>query len=490
MTGKRVWQYGLTALLVLTIVGFGATLVTRLVLDANSERERRISLAATATHVALPTMTASPTMALSPTPSPLPTVTPVLIPTAEDLMILPTSTPQQTLPPGILPKAILLPQHSVYDLVNFLVIGSDRLGIGEVYRTDVIVIISVNRTTQTVNLLSVPRDLYVYIPGWGMARINTAELYETQIENSTHRLGLLAEAVEYNLGVRIDHLARVDFESFEALIDMLGGVTIPVDCAVTGYQPSSSVAGQWEPFTLEPGIHHLNGAMALWYARQRIESSDFDRNRRQQIILRAVWNQIQEQDLVSSLPALWSSLTETVDTDLTLEQVLSFIPLLLTLDSSRLESHFIGLDEVNLWVAPGGANVLVIDPQPFARTLTSFLTPPTDNHLVSEQARVGVLNGSAIESADRLAAAQLQWKGLVAIPQGVAAPALSRTTVYDYTGRLKGSSLGTIQEALGLESTDFLIIQDETSSVDFTVVLGENYRTCVTSPWEAFSQPD
>jgi LCP family protein required for cell wall assembly len=128
---------------------------------------------------------------------------------------------------------------NAYNLINILVLGSDRYSDQNSYRTDVIVIVSINQSSQTVSLLSIPRDLYVYIPGWGMERINAAELYQTQISTTRHPLGLLAETIEYNLGLRIDHLARVDFDRFEQLIDLLGGVDVPVDCAVSGFQPPS-----------------------------------------------------------------------------------------------------------------------------------------------------------------------------------------------------------------------------------------------------------
>ena len=324
-------------------------------------------------------------------------------------------------------------------MINVLVLGSDRRGDVGTYRTDAILVVSINQTTQTVNLLSIPRDLYVYIPGWGMDRVNTAELHQTQTGTSGHPLGLLAETIEYNLGIRIDHLARIDFVRFEQLIDALGGVTVPVDCPVTGYQLADN---SWVPFVLQPGVHRLDGELALWYVRQRMDSSDFDRNRRQQIVLRALWQVLRESDLLANLPAFWDQLTQIVETDVSLDTMLGLVPLALNLSPTRIESHFLGLDEVNLWRTPSGASVLLMDPAPLAETLQRFFTPPTQNQLVQEQAYVQVLNGAAIDQADALAAARLQWYGLSAIAGGLSGTPVEKTTIYDLLDASKAAAWG------------------------------------------------
>lgn len=466
----------------------GSWLVAQSVVSARAGEARRVAFAATATSLALPTASFPPTPPQTIAPTLVLPATAV-IPTVEDLHILATPVPQITLPPDAPPPMSLLPQHYQYDLVNFLVLGSDRLETTGSYRTDVMVIVSVNRTTQTVNLLSIPRDLYVYIPGWGMDRINTAELHQLQTKYSSHRLGLLAETIEYNLGIRIDHFARVDFTGFKALVDLLGGITVPVDCLVSGYRLASNGV-DWVPFHLEPGIHHMDGSLALWYVRQRMDSSDFERNRRQQIVLRALWRQAASSDLPRNLPVIWDTLRQSLETDVMLDQALAFVPLVLGLDAARVESHFLGLDEVNLWRTPNGASVLVIDPEPFARTLNRFLTPPVENHLNGERATVSVLNASGLNGADLLAAAQLEWAGLLAFPQGPSSAPFAQTVVYDHTGQVKESSRGAIQTALGLSAADILLATDSAVTTDFTVVVGADYQSCQTSPWKPFSQPE
>lgn len=484
---SRRWSRYIASLLILAVIFAIARIALSNRAAIQMIDQRRVSYAATATFVALPT---TPVPQSSPTQIATAAITAV-IPTVQDLAILPT--PTATIGPGtaIPTQALLLPEQQEYELVNFLVLGSDQRSPTRAYRTDVILIVSVNWSTQTLNLLSVPRDLYVYVPGWGMDRINTAELHQTQTNHTNHRLGLLAEAVEYNLGIRIDHLARIDFDGFETVVDLFDGVTIPIDCPVSGYQPSADGSG-WVPFTMEPGLQHLDGNMTLWYVRQRMDSSDFDRNRRQQIVLRALWRKVATSNLAIQLPDLWNSLTQYVETDLTLDQALMYVPMIMNLNPAKIESHFLGLDEVNLGQSPSGASILVVDPVPFARTLRHFLTPPVDSQLGSENARIEIINGSSIPNAEYLVAAQLEWAGVQAVVSSTSGqPGTPRTQLYDYTGQVKGSSIDAIRQTLQLTQSDVLLAAaDPGKTVDFTVVIGENYQSCTTSAWVAFPQPE
>ena len=495
---KRFWRYYLLFLVLLCLLVLLVLYLFQRIEIAQSEEIRQVAYAATATDLARlrPSATFAPTVIPSPTPLPTLAPTPILIPTVQDLHILPTPTPTVSLLSDVPPSATPHSYATQYDLVNFLVLGSDRYEDSGAYRTDVIVLASVNRAARTVNLLSVPRDLYVYIPGWGWDRINTAEIHQLQTHLSSHRLGLLAETIEYNFGIPIHHLARVDFGGFRTLIDLLGGITVPVDCAVSGYRLRNSdlitnSLSDWVPFTLEPGIYHMDGDLALWYVRQRMDSSDFDRNRRQQIVLRALWHQARQANLMQNLPALWGQLTSIVETDLTIGESLELLSLLPDLNPSRIEGHFLGLDEVDLWQTPTGANVLVIDPLPFQATITHFLTPPTENRLAQERASVIVMNASSMEAADQLAVARLEGLGLTAFSQGRAeSERIPRTTIYDHTGRVKGSSLEALQAALRVRDDDVVIAPSSGSDVDFTILIGEDYVPCITTPWQPLPQPD
>src|SRR5690606_2195629 len=138
----------------------------------------------------------------------------------------PTPNPDQ------IPEPMPLVDEGDYDIVNFLLLGADTTNSDNSGRTDVLTIVSVNRTAGTVSMLSIPRDLYVYIPDHQVARINTA--FGWGETNLGQRAGaqLLIDTIRYNLGLEIDYYARVDFNGFHQIVDDLGGVEVAVDCAI------------------------------------------------------------------------------------------------------------------------------------------------------------------------------------------------------------------------------------------------------------------
>jgi LCP family protein required for cell wall assembly len=181
-------------------------------------------------------------------------------------------------------KAVALVPTGEYDILNILLLGSDQRPNDPSYRTDTLIVVSVNRTTNTVNLLSIPRDLYLYIPGYGMDRINTASIRGDIARWQGRGAGLIAYTVQYNLGIRIDRYARVNFDGFKQIVDALGGIDVAVDCPLTDYRLASpkldpNNLSSYQRFTLPIGYHHMDGSLALWFARSRETTSDFDRNR-------------------------------------------------------------------------------------------------------------------------------------------------------------------------------------------------------------------
>src|SRR4051812_20562019 len=170
--------------------------------------------------------------------------------------------------PDAQPEAMPLLDNAGYTIENFLLLGSDTTNPVNAGRTDVMVIVSVNRTAGTVSMLSIPRDLYVYIPGYRVYRINSAYGYGEH--DGTGGFQLLSDTIRYNLGIQIDHYARVDFSDFKNIVDALGGVEISVDCAIQDWRLKEpdldqTVADNWQKFTLPMGVYQMDGDLALWY---------------------------------------------------------------------------------------------------------------------------------------------------------------------------------------------------------------------------------
>src|SRR5512142_639764 len=212
------------------------------------------------------------------------------------------------------------------DTVNFLLIGSDRRPGGS-FRTDTMVIAILRPHDGPVSLLSVPRDLWVSIPGWENQRINTAYQHGISVGYPSGGPGLLKDTILYNLGIRIDHTAMVEFDGFRQIVDTLGGVDVPVACPYTDWRLISpdldpENENNWHLYTTGPGVVHMDGDLALWYARSRQKSNDFDRGRRQQEVLRALFTQGLKAGTLTRIPELYNDLRSTVETDLSLGDLL------------------------------------------------------------------------------------------------------------------------------------------------------------------------
>jgi len=155
-------------------------------------------------------------------------------------------------------------------------------------------------------VVSIPRDSWVPIPGHGDGKINWAYAFGGP--------ALAIRTVERLTGVRVDHFAVIDWAGFRAVTDALGGVTVQVPA--TTYDPASRV-------TWTAGTHHLDGARALLYVRDRygLPGGDFGRERRQQNYLRAMFGQVRRLGtLANPLRAgpVLHALTQAVSVDSTL----------------------------------------------------------------------------------------------------------------------------------------------------------------------------
>jgi LCP family protein required for cell wall assembly len=275
----------------------------------------------------------------TPTPfQPLPP-TPVYIPTD-----LPTATPlpTATATPTAKPTDKNQPPE---DQINILLLGSDQRPWDRFFRTDTIILASINPSLGTVNLLSFPRDLYINIPGWGQDRINTAWVHGGYKK--------LAATLKANFGIRVDHYVLINFTSFKRLIDGLGGLDIDVGQPVSDYYRGRYI-------NIPVGPKHMNADMVLWYVRTRKTTNDFARNRRQQEVLTAVAYKLLSMDAIAKAPELYAIYSASVTTDLSLTDLLPLLPMAAQLsDSSRLHHYYISPKQVYDWITPGGAMVLL-----------------------------------------------------------------------------------------------------------------------------------
>lgn len=238
--------------------------------------------------------------------------------------------------------------------VNILILGSDyRPESG--YRTDVFMLLSVYPNEGTASLLSFPRDLYVYLPGIGNQRINVAQPFGG--------FELSKATLQENFNVTADYYIMTNFQGFKGIINSLGGITVNVGNYLSD-KCDLPQADSEKNCTVYAGPTYMNGDTALWYVRSRYTTSDLDRTRRAQEVIFAMFEKLMALDALTRVPELYNLYSSSVETNLTLSEIVSLMPVTSKIlsDPSRLRRFAIGIDQVTPYVLPNsGANVLLPD---------------------------------------------------------------------------------------------------------------------------------
>ena len=367
------------------------------------------------------------------------------------------------------------------ETVNFLLIGSDRRPGGS-FRTDTMVIAILRPNEGQVSLISIPRDLWVYIPDWENQRINTAYQHGISVGYPGGGPGLLKDTIQYNLGIRIDHTAMVEFDGFRQIIDTLGGVDVPVSCPYTdwrlidpSYDPENE--NNWYLYTTGPGLVHMDGDLSLWYARSRQKSNDFDRGRRQQEVLRALFDQALRAGTLARLPELYNNLKDTVETDLGLGDLLRLSLYAPKLTSADIRSYYIRPPYVNSWITDGGAYVLLPDEVALQQMLTEALSAST--RPVERQAVIiDVMNGTSIEGYANLAATRLNYAGYETniVPSDRQDYAYS--ILIDKTSAQDPNASNPILNVMGMQPGSVTASPDSNSKAHYLLIVGYDYEPC------------
>ncbi len=375
--------------------------------------------------------------------------------------------------------------HREHRLINVILLGSDEeLTRDNFIRTDTMIVVSLNTETGTLSMLSLPRDLFVYIPHGKMGRLNTAfGIGETLEWNPGRGFGLLRQTLFYNFGINAHYYARVNFSGFQAIIDRLGGIDIAVDCAYHDLYPvltaSGEIAYRWR--TLDVGYYTFSGFDALWYARTRKYADDIDRGRRQQQLLHGIWRKARSRGLVTTLPGLWSELVEIVDTDMPFDLMLRLLPHVAGLDLGSIENYtFKKKYHFTFWDTPDGSEVLLPVRDTVSALMQDFYTPPSRHQAALAGPSIGVYNGSGRENWDIVASERLRWNGYNARALGPledGEPYASNALI-DNIATEKGSLVPFILKALNM--TEEQVTRDARADreFDYQVIIGRDYKSC------------
>ncbi len=352
-------------------------------------------------------------------------------------------------------------------------------------RTDSMILLTVDPVTLESGMLSIPRDLWVEVPGFGHQKINSA--YQL---GEAHRLpgggaGLAVDTVEDFLGITINYYALINFNAFVEFVDHIGGVKINLE-EDTKIQLTGS--DQWT--TLQTGVQTLNGDFALAFARTRkSEDGDFDRARRQQQLIVAFRDQLLRSDVQVIIfrdgLELYQELSGGVETNMGFQEMLRLGLLALDIDAAQIQRGVISFesDMVVPDKSPDGLDILkpitenirILRDQVFSTgSFRSQLARSSDAATLmrAEAASVAIYNGSNTGGLVESASAALTADGMNVI-QGGNADAVGGTTIYDFTGN--PYTVAYLVEVLGISHTRIYYSYDPNSQVGVQVILGPDY---------------
>lgn len=292
----------------------------------------------------------------------------VVLPTpvdARDLTIngTPVNGQQITMADG---RSIILTPWDGTSRFTVLVVGLDRRPgeTGLAYRTDTMMLVSVDPSTKSLGLLSIPRDLYVEVPGYSELQRVNSPMVLGELRQPGYGPELMKQTVQYNLGIRVHDYVAVDFNTFITIVDAIGGVDLDVPYAISDPQFPNMNYG-YDPFYIKAGLQHLDGITALKYARTRHGDNDFQRAERQQQVLYAIRDKVLSLDMLPQLvvqaPTIWNAIQEGISTGLTFDQIIQLVWYLKDIPSENIKTGVIDASYTIGYSTPQGASVLVPD---------------------------------------------------------------------------------------------------------------------------------
>jgi LCP family protein required for cell wall assembly len=409
------------------------------------------------------------------------------------------SSADATVEPGEVAEGDVLEQlpdpWSGNERVTILLMGLDyhdwRAGQGPP-RTDSMMLLTIDPITKTAGMMSIPRDLWVEIPGYGHGRINTAYFLGEQDRLPGGGPELAVKTVEKFLGVPIQYYVQIDFYAFIKMIDHLGGVEVDVPESIR-VDPIALIDGK-NSIILEPGTHQLNGELTLAYARAReSQGADFDRAARQQQVALAIRNKILRLNMIPTLiakaPALYNELAEGINTNMSLEQMIALGMLAMQIEPGNIARGVIAPPEMVTFerVLYGGEQADVLKPVPDKiRELRDQIfaadsgvgpaievSAPADAADI-EDARIAVLNGAGEEGLAGKFADELSALGFnvteIANADRMDYPT---TRIIDYTGNPYTTQY--LVDLMDLTQSQILFQTLPDNEIDLALVVGYDW---------------
>jgi LCP family protein required for cell wall assembly len=359
--------------------------------------------------------------------------------------------------------------------------------------TDTIMLLTVDPVTKTAGMLSVPRDLWVNIPGFGHSRLNTAWTLGERAKLPGGGPGLAMKTVSQTIGVPVQYYVQVDFDTFVSLINTIGGIDIYSDEKMI-LDPSG--AGQ-DHFVLTCcGMRHLNGEHALAYARCRTESwgcndSDFGRAKRQQNVILAVRDKVLDPkyfpQYLAQAPWLYDTFSSGIHTNMSIEDSMKLATLTKDIPIENIKKGVIDSK-----IAPyvnfkfNGVPASVLRPIPDQiRVLRDEIFIPGGplsplakgdplTLMRTDAARIRVVNNTSAAGLDERTASFLTGQGMQVVERGVPMGTSDQTVLVLYSPKLY--ALRYLVDTFGVTSSDQIIFKpDPAETVDIEIRIGQSW---------------
>jgi LCP family protein required for cell wall assembly len=373
--------------------------------------------------------------------------------------------------------------------VTVLLLGLDYRDwqAGEKYsRSDTMILLTLDPLTKSAGILSIPRDMWVAIPGFQHGKINTAYFLGDAYKLPGGGPGLAVKTVEQFVGVPINYYAQVDFDAFVRFIDEIGGVKINVPQKIT--VDLLGGGGAKTKKTLQPGVQTLPGQWALAYARMRYtENGDFDRADRQQQVIMAVRDKVLSLNILPTLiakaPTLYNELSTGIHTNLSLDDAIKLALLAQQVPSQNIRRGVFGKGYTIFGWSPDNLSILVPIPdkihllrdQIFADkgSLSPFIAGSSQQQMQAEAARVAVFNASQNPGLGSNGSAYLKSQGMNIVQTGDSNKKYAATLLIDHTGN--PYTLKYLAELMKISPDHIYTQADLNSPVDVEIYLGNDW---------------
>jgi LCP family protein required for cell wall assembly len=259
--------------------------------------------------------------------------------------------------------------------VTVLLLGVDSRGTlrDGGLNTDVLTLVTIDPISKTAALLSIPRDLYVSLPGTNVqSRINAAYAWGEVNRLPSGGSGYAEETITDNFGVPLQRYAVIDFNGFKKIVNAVGGVEVDVPNEIVDDAYPTPDYGT-EQLVIPAGNIHMNGDLALKYVRTRHQDSDLGRLQRQQQVMLAIRDKALSIGSIDKVPEVLNAVGDSLATDLTLPEILSLAKKWSQIPRENIHTYRIDETMVQPYVTPQGGQVLLPDQDKIAAMIAQFL---------------------------------------------------------------------------------------------------------------------